>query len=167
MKAAEHATYGGWLIGFLEVTPAHTAPGILVHAPVGEPLQALWTPGVHYLVRQVPELDGAWARCLPRDLPLFMQAQDPEPPQPEAVLVTSPARFRDGEPEPPVPAWAPGPDGIGPHLLDADDEHIRLVLLEGYVYDIRDDLYGQLGRWSVNEWRPQTFDEMINNRFGP
>jgi hypothetical protein len=34
---------------------------------------------------------------------------------------------------------------------------------DGYVYDIRDDLYGRSGRWSVNEWRLQTFGELTGH----
>lgn len=166
----EHSIYGGWLIGFLNLTPAHTAPGVLVRSPTGEPIEALWTPGTHYLVRQVPELDGAWTRCLPSDMPVLMQAllmhqqgREPDPPRPEAMLVTDRAHFGDDEHEPAVPAWAPGLDGVGPHLTGADAEPVRWILLDGYVYDIRDDLYDQPGRWSVNEWRPQTLGELTSD----
>ncbi len=167
MQAAEHNSYGAWLIGFLDLTSAGKARGIQVESPLGEPIDTLWTPGVRYLVRQVPELGGAWARCLPDNLPLFMLLQNPEalaqPPQPEAVLVTSPARF-DNTPEPAVPTWAPGLDGVGPSLQGADGELVRWILLDGYVYDIRDDLYGQPGRWPVNEWRPRRWARSLAAR---
>ena len=61
------------------------------------------------------------------------------------------------------PAWVPGADGVGPLLLGADGSPVRWVLLDGYVYDIRADLdwpAWQKGRWAVNEWRPQTIQEM-------
>jgi hypothetical protein len=170
MKAVEHGTYGGWLIGFLDVTKASTAKGFLMEPPVGDPIEALWTPGVRYLIRQVPELDGAWTRCLPDDTPPILLLQVPPgelreltTPRPEAVLITSPVRFPDDAPEPAVPAWAPGTDGVGPNLRDAGGQAVRWILLDGYAYDIRDDLYGQPGRWSVNEWRPQTYGEMFGN----
>jgi hypothetical protein len=89
-----------------------------------------------------------------------------DPPVPEAALVTSPARFGDADPDPAVPAWAPGTDGVGPPLLDAGGTSVRWLLLDGYVYDIRADLDyppWQKGRWAVNEWRPQTIREMDAN----
>jgi hypothetical protein len=114
-------------------------------------------PGQHYVIRQVPEADGAWCRCRPVGISPW------DPPVPEAVLVTSSARFGDTEPDPAVPAWAPGADGVGPPLLAADGTLVRWLLLGGYVYDIRDDQDRppwQKGRWAVNEWRPQTIREM-------
>jgi hypothetical protein len=89
-----------------------------------------------------------------------------DPPVPEAALVTSPARFGDSDPDPAVPAWAPGADGAGPLLLGADGSPERWLLLDGYVYDVRDDLDRppwRKGRWAVNEWRPQTIREMDAN----
>jgi hypothetical protein len=154
-----HAEYGGWLVGFLPVDAATCrAEGIRVEsAAEGQPEEARWEPGGHYVVRQVPEADGAW--CLCRVMSIFAW----DPPVPEAVLVTSPARFGDSDPDPAVPAWAPGADGVGPLLLGADGSPVRWVLLDGYVYDIRADLDWppwRKGRWAVNEWRPQTIGEM-------
>src|SRR2546430_15074697 len=73
------------------------------------------------------------------------------------------ALFSDADPEPSVPAWTPGTDGAGPPLLAADGAPVRWLLLDGYVYDVRDDQDQppwQKGRWAVNEWRPQTMREM-------
>jgi hypothetical protein len=42
-------------------------------------------------------------------------------------------------PEPAVPAWAHGTDGVGPALLSPDGARVRWLLMDGYVYDIRDD----------------------------
>jgi len=53
--------------------------------------------------------------------------------------VTSPARCGDAEPEPTVPVSAPGTDGIGPPLLAAEGVPVRWLLLDRYVYDVRDD----------------------------
>lgn len=159
--AQVRAEYAGWLVGFLEVDAAsRSAAGIRVEAPEGEPAEALWEPGVHYVVRQVPEADGAWCRC--RVMSIFLW----DPPVPEAALVTSPARFGDADPDPAVPTWAPGTDGVGPPLLDAGGAPVRWLLLDGYVYDIRADLDylpWQKSRWAVNEWRPQTTWEMDAN----
>jgi hypothetical protein len=159
--AQVRSEYSGWLVGFLQVdAAARTAAGIRVEAPEGGPAEALWEPGVHYVVRQVPEADGAWCRC--RVMSIFLW----DPPVPEAALVTSPARFGDADPDPAVPTWAPGTDGVGPHLLNASGASVRWLLLDGYVYDIRADLDyppWQKGRWAVNEWRPQTTREMDAN----
>lgn len=157
--ARARAHYSGWLIGFLQVgTVTGTAEGILIEDPAAAgPAGARWEPGQQYLIRQVPEAGGAWWRCRP----VSIYPQDP--PAPEAVLVTSPARFGDADPEPSVPAWAPGTDGVGPSLLAADGTPVRWLLVDGYVYDIRDDQDQppwQEGRWAVNEWRPQTTGEM-------
>jgi len=129
------AEYSGWLVGFLDVDPAtSTAEGIRLEDPASGGLaDARWEAGRHYIFRQVPEADGAWCRCQPvSNLPW-------DPPQPEAALVTSPARFGDDTAEPAVPAWAPGTDGAGPHLVSADGTPLRWLLLDGYVYDIRAD----------------------------
>jgi hypothetical protein len=156
--ARVRAEYAGWLVGFLQVDAASgSAEGIRLEAAEGGQGDALWEPGVHYVVRQVPEADGAWCRC--RVMSIFVW----DPPVPEAVLVTSPARFGDAAPEPAVPVWAPGADGVGPALLDAGGAPVRWLLLDGYIYDIRADLDyppWQKGRWAVNEWRPQTIREM-------
>jgi hypothetical protein len=159
MMTAGGAHYAGWLIGFLQVDPATgTAAGILLEDPAAPgPAAARWEPGRQYVVRQVPEADGAWCRCLP----VSIYPQDP--PATEAVLVTSPAWFSETDPAPAVAAWAPGTDGAGPALLAADGTPARWVLLDGYVYEIRDDLHQppwQTGRWSVSEWRPQAITEM-------
>jgi hypothetical protein len=155
------AEYGGWLVGFLQVeVTARTAAGIRLEVAGEGAEDALWEPGSHYVIRQVPEADGAWCRC--RVMSIFLW----DPPVPEAVLVTSPARFGDADPDPAVPAWAPGTDGVGPLLLSADGVPVRWLLLDGYVYDIRDDLDRppwKKGRWAVSEWRPQTIQEMEAN----
>ena len=48
-------------------------------------------------------------------------------------------RSRGTDPEPAVPAWAHGTDGVGPALLSPDGAPVRWLLMDGYVYDIRDD----------------------------
>ena len=48
-------------------------------------------------------------------------------------------RSRRTGPEPAVPAWAYGTDGAGPALLSPDGAPARWLLMNGYVYDIRDD----------------------------
>ena len=48
-------------------------------------------------------------------------------------------RSRGTDPEPAVPAWAHGTDGVGPALLSPDSAPVRWLLMDGYVYDIRDD----------------------------
>ena len=54
--AQVRAEYAGWLVGFLEVSAGtRTAAGIRVEAPAGGSDDALWEPGVHYVIRQVPE----------------------------------------------------------------------------------------------------------------
>lgn len=152
------AEYDGWLIGFLDVDmAAGTAKGIRVEHPAGG-TEVRWQPGRRYIVRQVPEAGGAW--CLCRDAAVWWR----DAPVPEAVLITSPARFADTEPEPAVPAWAPGTDGVGPALLSHGGALVRWLLMDGYVYDIRDDQDSppwQEGRWAVNEWRPQTWRESL------
>jgi len=122
--AGPHCSYGGWLIGFMAVDPeTRTAPGIRIEHPAlgGGPIAASWRPGEHYLVRQVPEWDGCCARCVVTHAYLL----DPQPPVPEAALVTSTAVFGDDTPAPAVLAAAPGVNGIGPHLLDADGGPVR------------------------------------------
>lgn len=50
--------------------------------------------------------------------------------------------------------------------MSAGDARVRWLLLDGYVYDIRADLYWppwQKGQWAVNEWRPKTIGEMEAN----
>ena len=42
-------------------------------------------------------------------------------------------------PEPAVPAWAHGTDGAGPALLSPGGAPARRLLMDRYVYDIRDD----------------------------
>jgi hypothetical protein len=49
------------------------------------------------------------------------------------------SRSRGTGPEPAVPAWAHGTDGVGPALLSPDGAPARRLLMDGYVYDIRDD----------------------------
>ena len=60
-------------------------------------------------------------------------------------------------PEPAVPAWAHGTDGVGPALLFPDGAPVRRLLMDGYVNDIRDDQDHppwQEGRWaSINSAR--------------
>ena len=54
-------------------------------------------------------------------------------------------------PEPAVPAWAHGTDGVGPALLFPDGAPVRRLLMDGYVNDIRDDQDHppwQEGRWA-------------------
>ena len=48
-------------------------------------------------------------------------------------------RSRGTDPEPAVPAWVHGTDGVGPALLCPDGAPVRWLLMDGYVYDIRDD----------------------------
>jgi hypothetical protein len=60
-------------------------------------------------------------------------------------------RSRGTDPEPAVPAWAHGTDGVGPALLFPDGAPVRRLLMDGYVYDIRDDQDHppwQEGRWA-------------------
>jgi hypothetical protein len=47
-------------------------------------------------------------------------------------------RSRGTDPEPAVPAWAQGTDGVGPALLSPDGAPVRRLLMDGYTYDIRD-----------------------------
>jgi hypothetical protein len=62
-------------------------------------------------------------------------------------------RSRGTDPEPALPAWAHG-TGAGPALLSPDGAPVRWLLMDGYVYDIRDDQDHppwQEGRWaSIN-----------------
>ena len=63
-----------------------------------------------------------------------------------------------------MPAWAHGTDGVGPALLSPDGAPVRWLLIDGYVYDIRDDQ--DHPPWpgrplGVNEWRPQTWRETL------
>jgi hypothetical protein len=51
-----------------------------------------------------------------------------------------------------VPAWAHGTDGVGPALLSPDGAPVWWLLMDGYVYDIRDDLGGSCRAW----WYPAT-----------
>ena len=53
-------------------------------------------------------------------------------------------RSRGTDPEPAVPAWAHGTDGVGPALLSPGGAPVRWLLMDGYVYDIRDDQDHQL-----------------------
>ena len=60
-------------------------------------------------------------------------------------------RSRGTDPEPAVPAWAHGTNGVGPALLSPDGAPVRWLLMDGYVYDIRDDQDHppwQEGRWA-------------------
>jgi hypothetical protein len=150
--------YTGWLVGFLNVDPATgVAEGIGTEDPAGS-TWIRWEPGRRYIVRQVPEAGGAW--CLCREPALWWR----DAPEPEALLITSSARFADTDPEPAVPAWAPGSDGVGPSLQAPDCAPVRWLLMDGYVYDIRADQTlppWQEGRWAVNEWRPQPWREIL------
>jgi hypothetical protein len=51
-------------------------------------------------------------------------------------------RSRGTDPELAVPAWAHGTDGVGPALLSPDGAPVWWLMMDGYVYDIRDDLGG-------------------------
>ena len=54
-------------------------------------------------------------------------------------------------PEPAVPGWAHGTDSAGPALLFPGGVPVRWLLMDGYVYDIRDDQDHppwQEGRWA-------------------
>jgi len=51
----------------------------------------------------------------------------------------SPPRSRGTDPEPAVPAWAHCTVGVGPALLSPGSAPVRWLLMDGYVYDIRDD----------------------------
>ena len=77
-------------------------------------------------------------------------------------------RSRGTGPEPAVPAWAHGTDGGGPALLSPDGVRARWLLMNGYIYDIRDDqTTRQAGRpLGVNEWRPQTWRETLASPMG-
>jgi hypothetical protein len=55
-------------------------------------------------------------------------------------------RSRGTGPEPAMPAWAHGTDGVGPALLSPDGAPVWWLLMDGYVYDIRDDLGGSYRR---------------------
>ena len=48
-------------------------------------------------------------------------------------------RFAGTDPEPVVPAWAPGTNGVSPALLSPDGVPVSWLLMDGYVYDVRDD----------------------------
>ena len=117
--AKVRAEYAGWLVGFLDVDPATgTAEGVRIEDPAGG-AEVRWKAGRRYIVRQVPEAGGAW--CLCRDAAVWWR----DAPVPEALLMTSPARFAGTEPEPAVPVWAPGTDGVGPALLSPDGGPVR------------------------------------------
>lgn len=45
-----------------------------------------------------------------------------------------------------MPAWAHGTDGVGPALLSPDGAPVWWLLMDGYVYNIRDDLGGSYRR---------------------
>jgi hypothetical protein len=45
-----------------------------------------------------------------------------------------------------MPAWAHGTDGVGPALLSPDGAPVWWLLMDGYVYDIRDDPGGSYRR---------------------
>jgi len=50
-----------------------------------------------------------------------------------------------------VPAWAHGTDGVGPAPAVPHGAPVRWLLMDGYVYDIRDDQDHppwQEGRWA-------------------
>ena len=60
-------------------------------------------------------------------------------------------RSRGTDPEPAVPGWAHGTDGVGPAPAVPDGVPVRWLLMDGYVYDIRDDQDHppwQEGRWA-------------------
>ncbi len=48
-------------------------------------------------------------------------------------------RFRGTDPEPAVPAWAHCTVDVGPAVLSPGGAPVRWLLMDGYVYDIRDD----------------------------
>jgi hypothetical protein len=48
-------------------------------------------------------------------------------------------RSRGTDSEPAVPAWAHCTVGVGPALLSPGSAPVRWLLMDGYVYDIRDD----------------------------
>jgi hypothetical protein len=76
----------------------------------------------------------------------------------------SSSRSRGTDPKPVVPAWVHSTDGVGPALLSPDGAPVRWLLMDGYVYDIRDDQDHppwQEGPLGVNEWRPQTWRETL------
>jgi hypothetical protein len=52
-------------------------------------------------------------------------------------------RSRGTDPELAVPAWAHGTDSVGPALPSPDSAPVRWLLMDGYVYDIRDDRAAQ------------------------
>jgi hypothetical protein len=45
-----------------------------------------------------------------------------------------------------MPVWAHGTDGVGPALLSPDGAPVWWLLMDGYVYNIRDDLGGSYRR---------------------
>ncbi len=74
------------------------------------------------------------------------------------------SRSRGTDPELPCPRGVNGTDGVGPSLLSPDGAPVRRLLMDGYVYDIRDDQDHppwQEGPLGVNEWRPQTWRETL------
>lgn len=151
------STPGGWSASLTWTRPRERLRASAPRAPAGS-TWIRWEPGRRYIVRQVPEADGAW--CLCREPALWWR----EAPEPEALLITSPARFADADPEPAVPAWSAGSDGVGPALQAPDGAPVRWLLMDGYVYDIRADQTQppwQEGRWAVNEWRPQPWREIL------
>lgn len=141
------AVYTGWLLGYLLVDPAPgTVEGVEVEDPERGPVPATWTPGRRYLLGQDRD-SGRWARYLDSGHLLV-------PPQLEALLVVSRARFGADATEPPVAAWVLGGDGIGVGLADPPEGGSgRWLLLDGYVYDIHQAI-DQPDRWAVNEARP-------------
>ena len=50
------------------------------------------------------------------------------------------------DPEPAMSAWAHGTDGVGPALLSPGSAPVRWLPMDGYVYNIRDDLGGSYRR---------------------
>ena len=64
----------------------------------------------------------------------------------------------------PCPGGLTAPTASAPPLLSPDGVPVRWLLMDGYVYDIRDDqdhpaLAGRPP--GVNEWRPQTWRETL------
>ena len=67
-------------------------------------------------------------------------------------------------PEPAVPAWAHGTNGVGPALLSPDGAPVRWLLIDSYIYDIRHDQDHSPGRKAAGRQRMASADLARNAR---
>jgi hypothetical protein len=145
-----------WLLGYLPVDRSSgVASGIdVVTADGVSPM--VWLTGWRYIVGRL----GGEHRGVsfdPTERVVMRPGAYTGPPIIDGYLVTSPAVFGTEAAAPPIAAYAPGADGVGP-ALDGENGPVQWILLDGYAYHVSDA--DSPGRFQVRELRPQRDDAL-------